>query len=72
MPKRGSNTDVFLVQTTVKWPGEEPSDRVVNYNNPIAIESFARITATCLAKGGEVSMKRITEEEADAFSGPGN
>jgi hypothetical protein len=69
MPKHESSTEVFLVQTTIIWPGEQPSDRVVNWNNPKAVRSFARISNTCLAKGGETKCKRITEEEADAYGG---
>ena len=71
MPKHESNTEVFLVKTTITWPKEEPSDRVVNWNNPKAVRSFARISTTCLAKGGEVTSKRITAEEADAFDAIG-
>jgi hypothetical protein len=67
MPKHESKTDIFLVKTTVTWPNEEPTERVVNWNNPKAVRSFSRISTTCLAKGGEVHTKRITEEEADSF-----
>jgi hypothetical protein len=67
MPKHESKTDIFLVKTTVTWPNEEPTERVVNWNNPKAVRSFSRISTTCLAKGGKVLTERITEEEADSF-----